>query len=438
VEKYVTYTRLRLEAALRELDGIRDQAFAYSDVETAVNRIAKIFRADDRLLEYPSRRREDRRIEDCVRALRDIHNYLPFLGIIVRSAAVRNAFEVYGPLRKLARTLLADGSVRLVLSSGWDYYPLTFRPVEEFNDYVIIVLPSCESSNPLLLPLAGHELGHAVWASEELPIKLGGEFTRALLKHVHQSTRIPEFKEFRVGGIRKRFERGSFGDEASKWLARQMEEFFCDFVGLYLFGESYLHAFTYFLSPNFPGQRTPKYPSLNTRVEQLQVAAARFAHEWKSMNYELTQDARKMFPESKPCVRPGHPVVNQPNGSTPWRDAVDAVAISLVPNLLDKIVELGARENWKKLRDFGPRTRAVIRDKFFKWAVPAANPNSLADILNAAWDVERDDKFWDHLPSLGRVKKPEERELRRREILSELTLKNIEVLEYEGRPRLNA
>ena len=62
----------------------------------------------------------------------------------------------------------------------------------------------------------------------------------------------------------------------------------------------------------------------------------------------------------------------------------------------------------------------------------------MGNILNAAWDVERNSTFWDSHPSLksdpettrdseGRRKN----ERRRREALSELVLKNIEVLEYE-------
>jgi hypothetical protein len=40
-----------------------------------------------------------------------------------------------------------------------------------------------------------------------------------------------------------------------------MEELFCDLAGLALFGESYLHAFQYLLSPSIGFSRSEEYPS---------------------------------------------------------------------------------------------------------------------------------------------------------------------------------
>src|SRR6185437_1729082 len=49
----------------------------------------------------------------------------------------------------------------------------------------------------------------------------------------------------------------------------QCEEAFCDFLGLRLFGESYLQAQAYMLAPNWPGERPLHYPSERQRAEYL-------------------------------------------------------------------------------------------------------------------------------------------------------------------------
>lgn len=434
MQDYVTYTLYRLEAVIREVDQLRDEDFAYRDVEDAVERIASIFR--DYLRRLTRRKApavEDMRISLCLDALEDIGIYLPFLGVIIRSAATRNAFEMYGPIRSIARKLL-NTPVRLIISSGWDYTPLTFRPIKRFEDYVIIVLPACESSNPLLIPLAGHELGHSVWQRENLRDSLEEVAALALVEQVRKTNDVVDFavklRKVSAGKARTLLERKTIVFAAAlEWLLRQLEEMFCDFVGLYLFGESFAHAFSYFLSPDFPGPQSPKYPSVETRMAQLHRAAEAFEATWKSGNYVLSPEIRKAIRPLPPYIRAGS-LIKLPVTPNPWRTAVDSVAISLVPSVIAKIVELGERTNWKDLRDFSDISRKSIVSNAFRWAVPASNARHLPNILNAAWDVERNPILWGRLPSISSLKK-EESESRRREILRDLVLKNIEVFEYE-------
>ena len=97
----------------------------------------------------------------CIDAVTSTFDYLPILGFLLRSTNVRNAFEAYWPLRRLARAVLEPGidekkrATELILSSEWDYSPLVYSNIGHLKDFVLIGLPAPESENPLLLPLAG-------------------------------------------------------------------------------------------------------------------------------------------------------------------------------------------------------------------------------------------------------------------------------------------
>jgi hypothetical protein len=119
-------------------------------------------------------------------------------------------------------------------------------------------------------------------------------------------------------------------------------------------------------------------------------------------------------------------------------NGIDSIALDMKDRLLNEIVQLGKRKSWGELRNFNENQRERIREKCFRWAVPAEDTVGLANILNAAWDVERDKTFWDrHLSlsldplAMNDRNKTAENEKRRRDALYELVLKNIEVLEYE-------
>jgi hypothetical protein len=57
----------------------------------------------------------------------------------------------------------------VVISSEWDFSPLTYSlNVSVLPNFLLIGMPVPESGNALILPLAGHELGHSVWANDNL------------------------------------------------------------------------------------------------------------------------------------------------------------------------------------------------------------------------------------------------------------------------------
>ncbi|HSV62865.1 MAG TPA: hypothetical protein VLH83_05930, partial [Chthoniobacterales bacterium] len=283
-------------------------------------------------------------------------------------------------------------------------------------------------------PLAGHELGHSVWNRESLRDDFEDVAALAVVDEVRRRNDIvgktDQLRRISIRKARTRLERDWLVFRAAcQWLLRQLEEMFCDFVGLYLFGESYARAFSYFLSPDFPGPQSPRYPLVETRMQQLFRAAESFEEAWKQGNYILSPDIRDTMRRLPPYGRTAS-LVAFPLTPDPWRDVVDTVAINLVPKLIEKIVQLGRRQNWQELRSFSNSGRATIASESFQWAVPAANAAHFSDILNAAWDVERNSNLWKTLPSLSSLDK-DESDRRRREILREVVLKNIEVFEYE-------
>ena len=455
MDECLRYTQLRVEAALRQLEVMQDRSLQFPDGQEALKRIRSEWVSNvETLKRAPT---NSRRISaaHCFKALGDLRYFMPFAGMISRSTAVRNPFELYGPLRLMANTLLERPGagvtrtpIRLILSSNWDYTPQTTRQLKRLSDFVFIILPGCEASNPLLIPLAGHELGHAVWEREKISVKLEKAYALKVTKFLLDNRAA--FPEVKLDGkldaekIRERLEtekpKNSTYTEACELVRRQLEEFFCDFVGLYLFGESFLHAFAYFLSPDFPAPRSPKYPTVRIRLEQLSKARTRFAREWGKDIYPKPPDVRELFEER--AVDFEEPRTRQQNVQQRrlLEKGIDDIAAAMTNRLLDVIVDLGKRKNWTQLRNFDEATRKKILNQRFRWAVPAEAAGSMANILNAAWDVERDRHFWDNHPSLaGDLDKLEKedhakaREIRerRREALYDLALKNLEVLEYE-------
>ena len=169
------YARERVNALLDEVERLTEVEFPHEHSERALEQLRDRFQDNlKRLAQFDLK--SDLAIvqQTCRLVLVDLYQYLPLLGFVLRSTNVRNAFEVFGPLLRLAGDILEPGvsagprKTKLLLSSEWDFSPFTFPAIPALPDFLFIDLPAPESSNPLLLPLAGHELGHAVWIKRRL------------------------------------------------------------------------------------------------------------------------------------------------------------------------------------------------------------------------------------------------------------------------------
>lgn len=115
-----------------------------------------------------------------------------YLGILLRSTNLRNCFEAYFSFEEMAFAIMGETD-RLILSSEWDSVPFYIpSPPAALSGFVIIGIPAFASRNSLLLPLAAHELGHAVWREKNLDSLLNIEADKALRAKIDGNVR--EFK----------------------------------------------------------------------------------------------------------------------------------------------------------------------------------------------------------------------------------------------------
>ena len=143
--------------------------------------------------------------------------------------------------------------------SEWEYSPFVYLPTHDLPECVLIGVPAFESANPLVVSLAGHELGHNVWNDHDLGSKFGSVLRNEVLAAI-KGPFWAEFSNYCQRANNANLTTDMFVQQA--WLPtfayakRQLEEVFCDMMGLRLFAEAYLHAFAYLLSPCLPGERT--------------------------------------------------------------------------------------------------------------------------------------------------------------------------------------
>jgi len=407
------YAKQRVRAFLAEVVGLLDAEFPYKDSSDALQILQALFERKLARLEALNAGNDPAVIhQECSLALRSLFLYLPLLGFILRSTNVRNAFELFRPFLRLATQVLEPGqplaerTTRLLLSSEWEYSPFTYQSIPDLPGFVLIGIPAPESANPLLLPLAGHELGHTVWEAKNLAAKIKGEMTAAILQAL--TTRFDEFKDHARLPlsasdeiVTNLFALSELQDILQSAL-RQVEETFCDLLGLRLFGEAYLHAFAYLLAPG-SGGRTPWYPSLTDRVGYLLTAAG----EWRLScpdDYKTLFDAEAL------------------SGFTAYDEFKAQVADESLSAVSDLLIEEAALTATSAGLAMGTRAEVARIQKRFHLGVPAETCASIADIVNAAWLVSEDPTLWADVPTMSE---------RREQVLKELVLKNLEVFEFE-------
>jgi hypothetical protein len=126
--------RKRLRAVLDEIGRIAQYEFPYKGSEQALQKVEQVFNARMASLNALNEQSDPGLIrQTCSLGLRDIVVYLPLLGFIVRSTNVRNSFEVFCPLLRMARAVLEPAvpqgqqQTQLVISSELMYSPPLWR-----------------------------------------------------------------------------------------------------------------------------------------------------------------------------------------------------------------------------------------------------------------------------------------------------------------------
>ncbi|MFI5023749.1 MAG: hypothetical protein ACHQRJ_19125 [Alphaproteobacteria bacterium] len=398
----------KLNAVLAEVQKIKHSDFAYSDSVTALDLIEKTLRADlQRLDNLTPHSPENLKIAASEAATTHVIIFMELLGVILRSSNIRNAFEFYSPLQALAKRLIGNAA-RLILSSEWEYSPLTYpSTIPELPNYVLIGLPASESSNALIIPLAGHELGHSVWLTLNCSQQLKSTLKDTIVKKIcDQWGAYLKFYPSASQDALTDLVGESTWRIAYIWAESQCQEVFCDIMGVRLFGESYLYAFEYLLAPNLTGEQSPLYPPMHIRASLL-------AHFYKHLGWEIPNKFTESFKDEESPFEPGTSesfFLSLAVDTT--RSAVDA----LIRICLDHCNSKGI-----PLPDSDERDRLY---QAFSKLVPATRITNIANIVNAGWKAHFDEHLWENRAAVF---------VKRRTVLNDLVLKTLEVMEIESR-----
>jgi hypothetical protein len=169
-------------------------------------------------------------------------------------------------------------------------------------------------------------------------------------------------------------------------------------------GEGFLYSFMYVICPHL-GDRVPHYPPLASRVNTLANGCSAFG-------IDLLADFKSYFSEPERSN-----LSSEEDFIVKMADvAVDSLAQDLVTSVERHIAVTGPT-----LPSNAERDRIA---KHFISLSPASQANSLADIINAGWQIRLNPTSWeafDFDEATGRT------------ILNDLVYKTVEVLEYETR-----
>jgi hypothetical protein len=380
----VQQTQQRVDDFRRLIRSIKQLSFPYDDSEAALEFADQAM--VDQLAILRNQIQEDTSTEDahqfCRMIMRTVSQFSAVLGLIAQSAEPVGAIELHGPLKALTQKAI-DDKAHLVISSDWNYSPLTLIPPDFLSKHgvVLVGMPTAEANNVLLTPLAGHELGHNIWAKHSTVNKLS-DLIWAKVQEFMKSIEASE-EEFL-----------DIAHSAQAIAEDQAEELFCDMIGLLMFREAYLHAFRFYLATDQDSTRDNAYPPVRRRAEILLECAK------KRGITAIPEDFLDSF--EQPVERPYDPI------SLACADGIWDVAVSFVDT---QKLDIGSEAGTEKILDC------------FKQLVPACDVVSLQDVINAAWRFELD---------------PECRELAKAQgldrdtsLVSELAYKTCEIFQVE-------
>jgi hypothetical protein len=391
----------------RTIEGLLDGDFPLSSGQRALEKLDDVFaELEKRLTRAGKLQDQDSIAQVAVNINVKVYQVLPILGFILRSTNVRNAFELVDPLQTLATATL-QGSPQLLLSSEWDYVPFAYpQSLQDLKSFVLIGLPASEAASALLIPLAGHELGHAVWrnlglegpAAATLQVRCEDLYTNDMEGFKRQFPNYDEtdieYRELLPDAIAQSVELAVF----------QAEELFCDLFAYAIFGVSYVHAFAYILAPGAGGVRRSRYPSYKTRIKAMSGIA-------KSEGDTLPDDASLGFSNELETSNTQERFIIKKA-----EQSVSEIIQGLWTNISTII------KDSKIPRPNGSLSLRHLKD--FKNRIPARDPACLGDIINAGWV---------YYSELQHSRLAPEQVSEKADHLNEMMLKSVEVLEFTRR-----
>ena len=393
---------------MRTIDAVLDVDFPVDSGRDALKKLRQVFEKFDREIDRV-RQLDESLVRDIARNTnRKIFHSLPIVGFILRSTNVRNAFEFLEPLQDIARQVL-QGKPELLLSSEWDYIPFAYpQTLEDFKSFVLIGMPASEAGSAFLLPLAGHELGHAVWRNRGIHATMHKSLQTILNTAYHSARTSGEFGKlfpyYKEDDIITREQFPNAIAASVEYAVFQAEEIFCDLFAYAIFGESYVYAFSYILAPNHGAARRSKYPTYSTRLSAIRSIAHK-------EGFMVPDDAGLDFEKELDFSDPIEQFL--------VRMAEDSVS-GIFTDLWDRAMEV--------LTDGGVKRPLEQEAKMFlngfRKGVPANMPTCLGSIVIAGWRCFQE---------LQKAKIKPETLTHELDVLNELLLKSIEVLEFQNR-----
>lgn len=361
-------TKAKLSGVKQYVKHILDGDFPFSSGNRALRKLLKVFEELEKSLDRASSTKSEESIRIYANLINlKIYQALPIMGFILRSTNVRNAFELLDPFQVIAENVLS-GPAHVMISAEWDYIPFAYpQTLEDLKSFVLIGMPGSEVGNPLIMPLAGHELGHAVWRNHSI----GGAVNTTLQYHVNSSyTREMKtfkrlFPEYRENDLHRKELLPESQALSVVYANFQAEKLFCDMFGYALFGESYLRAFAYILAPGDGRGPSPKYPTHKTRVDTLrEIAEAEGIMLPRLSELHLSDEAHRGSPSNRFIVSMAESSVSQIKKGL-WQRVDDIIKT----NNLCRPSESMALKHLREMR----------------MGIPAHKPRCLGDIVNAGW-----------------------------------------------------
>lgn len=450
MEPVLAFAVDRLYAVERELNSLCQSEFPYKSSELFAKELLDSTRQLIARLESPKNPMKGTKATLAAQTtIKYLSLIIPHMGIILRSSNARNAFELYAPLQEMATALMRaakdDAPPMVVLSSEWDYSPIYYPTTHYHTGYVLLGIPAPESSNPLILPLAGHEMGHACWLRLGLraefeealkralyPILLDNWDTLTLVYHELAKRSKPELTELLkdisfAGEVEEVFE--------AAW--NQAEEAFCDILATRIFGSTYIKAFAYLLSSALREQAGKLYPGSRLRLElmamtcnELKVSLdSPYMLAFPGLQYNLQATFKKGYVAKESLNK-----VLDTEGSLAFvycvaESAVAAIASDLFKRADELVTNAG----------LAPAKEKVVSQtrKWFANQVPSPGPCSLSEVMEAAWleyEAYRStrDKALASVKSRKQTNKVQADYLERMRTLKEVVLKTLEVREVHA------
>jgi hypothetical protein len=146
----------------------------------------------------------------------------------------------------------------------------------------------------------------------------------------------------------------------------QSEELFSDLIGLLLFGESYLHAFKYLISPQLGRTRSREYPDTRHR--------AKILHEYAiTLGVTSEEYAENFLADELP--------------SAPHAKLIITLADEATKQLLPEVFQIASSCVAGGGIKLPSADKTAEAERAFRDGVPLDGPVSMGDLINAAWRI---------------------------------------------------